>query len=510
MNNIATVLDKRRAGILLHITSLPSTLGNGTMGRNAHRFIDFLNDCGLSVWQVLPIHPPQRVPLNTPYRDFLSPYQPQSVYAGNPLLIDLNDLMKKGWLPQMTLPFYNNQQLEQVIDYRYRCLKDAYSYFSEHASTADHDAYQQFIEENQDWLEDYALFCTLKDFYQGACWWNWPDQSYRYHEPQALEKARKRFADKIEQYCFMQFAFFTQWQELQEYAHQNGVYLFGDLPFFVARDSVEVWAHPENFLLNEQGNPQFLSGVPSKNDYFCPHKGQCWGNPLYNWDNNFQWWIARFKRLTHLFDLVRLTHFRGFCQCWAIPADNPNPAQGNLQSVPGEILFEQLQQEKLLDNSIVAEDIGAYDEVIKLRKNFGLLGMKILQLAFDLELKNHHLPHHHLPHNIIYTGTHDSNTTVGWFEKIKTKNEEREKYLCEYLNTQAENVPWAMIQAAFQSVAKLTIIPMQDILGLDAEHRMNTPGTSNGHNWRWQFEWLQITPDMKKKLKELVERYERN
>jgi 4-alpha-glucanotransferase len=517
MKNTPSILDKRRAGILLHITSLPSTLGNGTMGKHAYRFIDFLKECGLSLWQVLPIHPPQRVPLNTPHRDFLSPYQPQSVHAGNPLLINLDKLMKKGWLPKMVLPTYNRQQLEQAIDYRYQCLKNAYSHFDEHANKADHQAYQQFVEENQEWLEDYALFCALKDVYQGACWWNWREKGYRYREPQALDKARKRFADKIEQYRFIQFAFFRQWQELQEYAHQNGVYLFGDMPFFVARDSVEVWANRDNFLLDEKGNPRYLSGISPKDDNHI-RKGQCWGHPLYNWDNlqkdNFQWWINRFQKANELFDFVRLTYFRGFYQCWAIPANKP-PKNGRWRVTPWRELFKRVEKEEIVKDNFkkwIAEDVGASRRTIKLR-NYEFYGIKILQLAFNDEskvpLRNQHLPHHHKPTDVVYTGTHDSNTTLGWFKWI-TKTKTKQEYVCEYLDAKPEDFPWALIQATLRSVAKLAIIPMQDILGLDSEHRMNNPGTSNSRNWRWQFEWSQISPDKENKLKKLVQRYERN
>jgi 4-alpha-glucanotransferase len=488
------------------------------MGKHAYMFVDFLKECGLSVWQVLPIHPPQNVPLNTPHRDFLSPYQPQSVHAGNPMLIDLQKLIDKGWLPRKSLPSFNNhEQLEQSFKYRRARLKEASIRFFRYAKKREREEYQQFVEENNWWLDDYALFCALKYTYRDVCWWKWPVKDYSRYEANALEKARNRFAEKINQYKFIQFAFFKQWYELKEYAHQKGIYLFGDMPFFVARDSVDVWNKRDNLLLDEEGKPLFLSGSPPINDYFCPNKGQCWGHPLYNWDNlqkdNLQWWIARLKSANRLFDLVRLTHFRGFYQCWAIPANDPKPRNGKMLLIPGEALFSKFIEEQICSNSsmrCIAEDVGVPKGVKELRNKFKLPGIKILQLAFDLELRNHHLPHHHSLDDIIYIGTHDSNTTAGWFQKIKEENEKRQKYLCDYLNTQSENVPWAMIQAAFQSVAKLAIIPMQDILNLDAKHRMNTPGTSNSRNWRWQFKWLQVTSEIKMKLKNLVKCYERN
>jgi 4-alpha-glucanotransferase len=469
---------------------------------------------------MLPIQPPQNVPLNTPYRNFLSPYHPQSVHAGNPMLIGLQKLIDKGWLPRKSLPFFNKRdQLEQSFEYRRACLKEAYPYFSKDATKTDRENYQQFVEENSWWLDDYALFCALKDFNKGACWWNWQDKGYRNYKPKALNEARKNLADSIEQYRFIQFAFFNQWHELRKYAHKNGVYLFGDMPFFVALDSVDVWSKRDNFLLDEEGKPQFLSGVSPDNDYFCPNKGQCWGHPLYNWDNlqkdNFQWWIARLKSANRLFYLVRLTHFRGFYQCWAIPANDPKPRNGKMSLIPGEALFSKVIEEQIYSNFLmrcIAEDVGVPKEVKELRNKFKFSGIKNLQIAFDdkskVPIKNQYLPHHHELHDVVYTGTHDTNTIVGWFEKIK--EESRQRYVCDYLNTQPKNMPWPLIQAAFQSVAKLAIIPMQDILNLGAEHRMNKPGTSNSRNWRWQFEWSQVTSEIENKIKEMVERYERN
>ena len=515
---MAIDFEKRRAGVLLHLTSLPSTLGNGTMGKQAYLFVDFLKDCGLSVWQVLPIHPPQNVLVRTYHRDFLSPYQPQSVHAGNPMLINLQRLIDKGWLPKRILPSFNNQdQLEQSFKYRHACLKKASIHFFQHAKKGEREAYQQFVEENSWWLDDYALFRALKYKYQNACWWNWFNKDHRHYGSQALVKTRKRLKPFIELHYFIQFAFFTQWQELKKYANQNGVYLFGDMPFFAALDSVDVWSKRDNFLLDKEGKPLFFSGVPAEGDHFYPDKGQCWGHPLYNWENiqkeDFKWWIARFKKLSRLFDLVRLTHFRGFHQCWAIPAESSRPVDGNWKQVPGEALFKKLQEEKLLDSPIlVAEDIGASDEVIRLRNDFHLLGVNILQLAFDIKvekpLKNYHLPHHHKLRNVIYTGTHDSDTIMNWSKRLE-KNKDKQKCVCEYLGTEI-NLPWSLIQAAFKSAALLSVIPMQDLLNLDARHRMNTPGTSNSRNWRWQFEWSQITSEIKNKIKEIVERYERN
>ncbi|OQW91547.1 MAG: hypothetical protein BWK78_04300, partial [Thiotrichaceae bacterium IS1] len=338
----------------------------------------------------------------------------------------------------------------------------------------------------------------------------------------ALTQFRQRSDKKycLDQYYFEQFAFFTQWQELKEYAKENGVYLFGDMPFFVARDSVEMWAHRECFLLDEQGVPRFFSGVPPTNDYFHPDKGQCWGHPLYDWnrleEDNFQWWLKRFNVANRLFDLVRLTYFRGFHCCWAIrnrSTVHPKPNDGEWHLVPEESSLFAHFQEMQLHLQIVAEDIGVSEEVIELRNEFKFPGIKLLQIAFDLKgetvsLKNYHLPHCHMPRDVVYTGTHDSDTTISWFERVKN-TVAKKKFVCEYLNAKLEEMPKPLIQSAFQSVAKLAIIPMQDILSLGGECRMNTPGTSKHGNWRWQFAWSQVTLDIEQKLKELVERYER-
>jgi 4-alpha-glucanotransferase len=508
---------KRRAGILLHITSLPSSLGNGSLGKEAYRFIDFLQENSLSVWQVLPIHP-LTLDSSASILD-LSPYQPQSVHAGNPLLINLRKLIDRGWLPQMELAYYNQNQLKECFNYRYQYLKKAAIYFFKHSNPEDSNAYQRFVEANQEWLDDYALFRALKDFYQGANWWKWDNKGYRNHDQLALAEARKQFDKEIEQYRFEQFAFFTQWQELKTYAHQNGIYLFGDMPFFVARDSVEVWAYRNNFCVDEQGHLQFYSGVPPEKDYFSSGKGQCWYHPLYHWENlqntDFKWWRQRFEIIYRLFDLVRLTHFRGFHQCWAISSDNRN--KGEWQNAFGEELFARLQEKQSKwDHPLiwVAEDIDAPDVVIKLRNQFRISGIKILQLAFDLHgnkflLKNYHLPHHHMLRDIVYTGTHDSDTTGGWLEKVK-QDKNRQKHVYDYLNIKSiEDTSWSIIKAAFRSVAKLAIIPMQDILNLNSDDRMNTPNTFNNRNWRWQFEWIQLTDEIKTQLKELVETYER-
>jgi 4-alpha-glucanotransferase len=500
---------KRRAGILLHITSLPGTVSNGDLGDQAENFVDFLQECGLSMWQVLPIHP-------TPIVD-LSPYQPLSVHAGNPLFINLERLVRQGWLSDLDPPKFKRWPDADAIKYRYARLKDAYQGFSKPANDVDHAALAQFTKEHAHWLEDYALFCALKEDQGNKSWLEWP-LAYRDRQPQALAEARLRLADAIAQCRFEQFVFFKQWRELKEYAHKKGVHLFGDMPFFVARDSVEVWANRKNFLLDDQGQPTFVAGSPP--EYFF-REGQCWDNPLYDWEhiqaNDFQWWIQRFKMLHTLFDVVRLTHFRGFEACWAIPAAAAStPAKGKWKKSPGKALFDRLKQAEQEWKStlpLVAEEIGITDqEVINLRndKEFNFAGIKILQLAFARhnDLGNPHLPHRHQPYDVVYTATHDGNTTKGWFFKDLTQ--EQREYVCNYLHAKLADMPWSLIQAAFASVAKLAIIPMQDVLALDAEHRMNTPGTSNDKNWCWQFTWANVPAGRAEKLHRWAKDYDRN
>jgi len=445
-----------------------------------------------------------------------------SVFAGNPMLINLRKLIDKGWLPRMSLPTYITIQIEQAFHYRHQMLKDAYFHFVRNATSQDKQAFDTFVQQHeQTWLKDYALFCALKDFYSGACWWNWGNIGHRNHDADSLHQFIQRGDKKysLERYYFEQFAFFTQWQELKQYANNKGVYLFGDMPFFVARDGVEVWAHREYFQLNQTGVPLFLSGSSPESDYFRLDKGQCWGHPLYNWgvasEENFQWWLRRFEVVNRLFDIVRLTYFRGFHQCWAIHNNDEqsiNPKNGEWQTdIPSRALFGELQKRAFLFTS-VAEDIGVTDEVIELRNEFKFSGMKLLQLAFDIKqeerLKNYHLPHNHLPRDVVYTGTHDSDTTKSWFSR--SRYEERQRFVCSYLDAKPEDMPFPLIRAAFQSVSKLAMIPMQDFLSLEGECRMNTPGTSKHSNWRWQFQWAQITYDTEQKIKELVEQYERS
>lgn len=499
--------DKRRAGILLHITSLPGSLGNGNL-YHAHAFVDFLKESGLSVWQMLPIHPFYSLA-------DLSPYQPQCIYAGNPLFISLRKLMMKRWLRDEGRPKVNG--FLEAAQFRYDRLKKSHQGFVGKADAAEKEAYTDFVNQRAHWLADYALFRALKEKHNQLPWWQWPNE-YRNREPQALEKARQELRTAIEQCQFEQFVFFQQWLEFRQYANDRGIYLCGDMPFFVAEDSVEMWANPENFLVDAQSRAEFVAGSPPP-DYFS-REGQCWGNPVYNWGTlqaqDFQWWIARFKTLHELFDLVRLTHFRGFEACFAIPATEKMVSSGNWMSAPGRALFQTLKNEFGHSDTplpwITDDILFMAKEVNQLRDEFGLMGIKVLQLAFNSPSQearkmgnNPHLPHNHQDHSVVYTGTHDSNTTVGWFQNLE---QQRKDEVCNRFNAKPEEMPWPLIKAAFGSNAKLAIIPMQDVLGLDDTHRMNTPGNLKD-NWLWRFQWYQEQADTRERLRKLAEICER-
>jgi len=518
------VLDQRRAGILLHITSLSKPWGHGDLGNCAYQFVDFLNKSRLSVWQVLPIHP-----LSNP--EDLSPYQPQSVHAGNPLLISLEWFQQKErrWLhPTDVPPPKNNLSIQEVAAYRFQKLLKAYCGFKELKQNPYLESYEQFKTEQSHWLSDYALFRALKQEFQGKSWFDW-EAPYRDRDKQVLQQARIKFADSIEYCCFEQFVFFEQWRELQQYAHENGVFLFGDMPFFAALDSADVWANRAIFLLNQDGMPDFVAGDPPSTGY---PEGQCWGNPLYRWStmqaDGFAWWKARFRTAHRLFDLVRLIHFRGFVQCYAVPANTRKAAEGHQEDSPGAIFFNSLQSEfPQYTSQWIAEDVGTREnvpgggKVMQLRTSFKIMGIKLLQLAFyykldsdQLDLGNWHLPHHHLPEYVVYSESHDGQMIRGWFSHLDAK---RRDYVHRYLqiNHEADEL-WFFIETVFKSCAKFAIIPMQDILGLDNSARMNDPKHPEAENWTWRYFPSQIDQikeiygfAVEEKLAELAERYER-
>lgn len=485
------ILDKRRAGVLLHPTSLPGGVGSGDLGPEAHRFLEFLAQSGFTVWQMLPLGPT--------HRDG-SPYHSLSLHAGNPMLISLDRLVEWGWLDGFSAP-----DAENAMAYRVNCLARSHGVFAQRASHADHEAFEGYVVAEAYWLDDYALYRALRREFNGQAWYQWPT-SLRDRDPQALASTRTRLADDIVQVCFEQFVFARQWQELKTRAGELGVWLFGDMPIFVALDSVDVWIHQEYFTLDDTGEPTVVAGVPP--DYFSKD-GQRWGNPLYRWDrmqaDGFRWWIERLRTEFRRFDLLRIDHFRGFEAHWEIPAQEQTAVNGRWVKVPGAALFETLRA-CFGALPLVAEDLGLITpEVNALREKFGLPGMKILHFAFDSDSNNPYLPHNHRVDSVVYTGTHDNDTTMAWFESLSA---ERQLYVMDYLGYPHEPMPWPMIRAALSSVSRLAVIPMQDILTLGRGQRMNTPGTTGG-NWGWRFEWDQLAPDTAMRSRRLAQLYGR-
>ena len=485
-------LSRRRAGVLLHITSLPGCFGNGDLGKEAYRFVDFLADTGVSVWQMLPLGPT--------HLDG-SPYQCLSVHAGNPLLINLDWLVGRGWLSPIDSADASSLSRE------YRCvrLREAYQLFSRNAEPKDRAEFEEFNHAQADWLESYALYIALRNENNCKSWEYWPE-SVRDRHTNAINVASQRLAEEIEAAKFEQYIFFKQWQELKTYANQRGVLLFGDMPIFVSGDSDAVWAHREYFCIGDDGKPEVVAGVPP--DYFS-ETGQRWGNPHYNWErlqlDGFSWWIRRMRTQLQLFDWIRIDHFRGLESYWEIPAMEPTAIHGRWVKAPGDAMLRAIYA-NFGELPLIAEDLGIITpEVEKLRDEFNLPGMKILQFAFEGGSSNPYLPHHHPANSVVYTGTHDNDTTLSWFELLP---EHQKSYVYEYLGNPQHPMPWVLIQAAMASVARLAIVPMQDLLELGLGARMNTPGTTEG-NWQWRFGWDQLTDDRKNRLAYLIQVYGR-
>jgi len=482
------VLDRRRAGLLLHLTSLPGAGANGDLGWEAHNFVNFAADCGFTLWQMLPVGPPQ---------DSGSPYQTSSVHAGWAQLIGLEPLVQDGWLEALPRAPYDAAA-------KTRALHQAYGGFRQHADDGARRALDDFHATNAYWLDDYTLYQAIHDE-RRAPWWDWP-KGLRARESRALGQARKRLATQLDYLVWEQFVFFRQWQALHEHARARGLLLFGDMPIFVAHDSAEVWADPGDFDLTEDGHTRNVAGVPP--DYFSA-TGQRWGNPLYRWErlakSDYKFWLERMRTQLRLFDIVRIDHFRGFEAFWEIPGHEETAVNGRWVPAGGNALFARLEREfgRL---PLVAEDLGVItDAVTALRKKYRMPGMKILQFAFGSGPDNPYLPFRHGRDAVVYTGTHDNDTTLGWYRSLP---EDERAAVDEYLGQPGEPMPWPLIRAALGSRANLAILPMQDVLALDGEHRMNIPGTTDG-NWRWRFDWEQVTPDLPARLKHLVQLYGR-
>ena len=484
------VLARRRAGILLHPTSLPGGGVHGTLGPHAYRFVDLMAEAGLGVWQTLPLGPPH---------EDRSPYQCMSVHAANTQLISLEALRERGWLDEAGDAEAPSQ------GERSSALRRAAELFRARAKGHERQAYEAFLERQQHWLDDYVLYLAIRDRFEGRPWWEW-EPGLRDRDPAALEQAHNELGEVLEQFRFEQFLAFQQWQDLKAYAHQLDIALFGDMPIFVAHDSADVWARRELFDLDETGQPRTVAGVPP--DYFS-ETGQRWGNPHYDWErmraDGFAWWRQRIASELEFFDLIRVDHFRGFSAFWAIPGDQPTAAQGYWVEAPGAELFEALRGE-FGELPLVAEDLGIITpEVEVLRDDFGLPGMKVLQFAFDSGPENPYLSHNHVANSVIYTGTHDNDTTLGWYRSCSRELQERVEA---YLGYPQEVMPWPLIRSAFASVGRLAVVPMQDYLGLGSEARMNEPGTE-GDNWVWRFDWGQVPPGLAEQLRGMADLYGR-
>lgn len=489
---------KRKCGVLLHPTSLPGPGGIGSLGEEARRFVDFLHAAGQSLWQVLPLGP-------TGYAN--SPYACYSAFAGNPLLIDLETIVAEGDLVAADLKSGlpdNRVDYQTVTEYKLAVLGRAAANFFSGGDQGRKEEFWRFCN-NTFWLHDYALFMALKGANRGMGWCDWQEDVAR-RDPAALEECSTLLGPAIGEQKYMQWQFFRQWRGLRSYACSRGVAVIGDIPIFVAYDSADVWANPGLFKLDERERPVVVAGVPP--DYFSK-TGQLWGNPLYDWDrladSGYGWWIERVRNDLLLFDMVRVDHFRGFEAHWEVPACEKTAVNGRWVKGPGEAFFTALK-EALGELPIIAEDLGVITpEVEALRDRFAFPGMKILQFAFGSGPHNPYLPHNHTRDCVVYTGTHDNDTTAGWFASLKEKEW---RNVLRYLHAPGEEIAWEMIRAAMASVADTAIIPLQDILSMGNDARMNRPGIAAG-NWSWRFPHGILTEKLAKRLHELTELYGR-
>jgi len=493
---------KRASGILLHPTSLPGRWGIGDLGTAAYEFVDFLAAAGQSLWQILPLGP-------TGYGN--SPYQSPSAFAGNPLLIGLDSLAKDGLLDPnelAMLPTFSSAKVDfdLVSSFKMPLLGQSFERFKSGDFPHYTQAFNAFCTTNATWLDDYTLFMALKERFQDASWSTW-DRNIKLRLPKALDTWKKELAGSIELQKYLQFLFFTQWQQLKTYANERKIQIIGDLPIYVAYDSADVWVNPHLFKLDDEGKPTVISGVPP--DVFSK-TGQRWGNPIYRWDkmakDGFTWWLSRLEATFNLVDIVRIDHFLAFNSYWEIPASEETAVNGKWVPGPGAAFF-QLVQEKLGDLPVIAEDLGLITKAVKeLRDQFNLPGMKILHFAFGDTARNPYLPHNYQHANcIVYTGTHDNNTTLGWFESLAAYEREAVQ---RYLGRDGTDISWDLIRLAFGSIAKFALIPLQDVLRLGSEGYMNRPGKPLG-NWAWRFGPNLLTPELATGLRSLTETYGR-
>jgi len=487
----------RAGGILLHPTSMPGRFGIGDLGEAACRFVDFLADSRQTYWQIMPLGP-------TSYGD--SPYQAISAFAGNPLLINLESLVGEHYLAPWDFdnaPDFPPHQVDygKVIEFKQRLLRLSYTNYLKNASEAQKAELAGFVEANRDWLDDYCLFAALKDHHHGAAWDTW-EAEIASHQTEAVESWRLALSDLIGYHQYVQYLFQKQWSAVKAYANGKGIQIIGDIPIFVAFDSADYWAHQELFYSDDKGQPTLVAGVPP--DYFSA-SGQLWGNPLYRWEimaqDGYDWWVKRFRSTLQRVDVIRLDHFRGFESYWAVPAGEPTAVNGKWMKGPGENLFQAIER-ALGRVPIIVEDLGLITpEVEALREELGYPGMKVLQFAFSGEPDHPYLPHNYAQNCVVYTGTHDNDTTPGW---LSTASEKERAAIRRIIGDTREAPNWAMIRLALMSVGRIAIIPLQDILGVGSEGRMNTPGQAGG-NWGWRYAPSRLTSELGARLADLTE-----
>lgn len=502
----------RASGVLLHPTSLPSEYGVGDLGEQAYKFVDFLVESKQTYWQVLPLGP-------TGYGD--SPYQCFSAFAGNTNLISPELLVQDGFLSDDEINHKPDFPVGRVdfgllYDWKNHILALAYERFRQTTSVDLRGKFETFIQNEAAWLDDYALFRAVKKSQGQKLWLEW-DEKLKLRDEMALNEARENLREDIQAQKFQQWLFFRQWANLKNYCETKNIKIVGDIPIFISLDSSDVWCNPQEFKLNADGSPKSVAGVPP--DYFSA-TGQLWGNPIYNWEQmqreHFAWWIARVRAALKLVDIVRVDHFRGFAASWEVPGGDKTAVNGQWVNVPGKELFQTLKK-TLGDLPFWAEDLGVITpDVEELRDSFGFPGMRILQFAFGGDTKNHDLPHNYIPNAVAYTGTHDNDTTVGWFSSAagegSTRDDSqitREREFClKYLNSDGEAIHWDFIRAVWASVANTAIAPMQDLLGLGNEARMNLPASDSG-NWYWQCKDGDFSDQTAAKLREMTQVYGR-
>lgn len=494
-------LDQRSSGVLLHFSSLPGPHGSGDLGPAAYRFADWLARAGQRLWQVLPLTPPG--PGN-------SPYQSVSAFAGSPSLVALEPLVERGWLAAVPADFDPARvDFDAVTPWRLARLHEAATGFAARATAAERAAFATWQDTQRDWLHDYVLYAALKAAHGEQPWWAWP-MPLRRRDPAALAAARRERAADIAFHAFVQWCFDTQLAALKAHANARGVRLMGDVPIFIAHDSADCWTRPDLFRLDEHDQPMVVAGVPP--DGYSPD-GQRWGNPLYDWERmaaeGYAWWTARVRRLLTQADVFRIDHFRGFAGCWEIPADGPHARDGRWVPGPGAPLFEAIEAAFAERGRlpIVAEDLGLITpDVVALRERFGFPGMRIVYEGFLHGAAHPFLPHHHEPNGLVYSSTHDSDTVRGWWDSApRAQRDFAVTYLGLDANQGDPDIALAVVRATLTSVARLAVIPMQDLLGLGSAHRMNFPGTLGGENWRWRLQWTQVDAGLAPRLRALAE-----